>query len=81
MKVNKFTSAVEGVGSSRKKNTSAKMWLEYLSPKVHKARSYDNPFQVYTIQPPYSYHTPPMSKDRSLGAVWYNRKTNKLTSL
>ena len=71
MKVSEVTSAVEGVGSSRTKNTSAKMWLEYLSMKL---------FQVYTIKPPYSYRAPPMSKDRSLGAVWFNRKTNKLTS-
>ena len=80
MKVSEVTSAVDGGGSSRKKNTSAKTWLEYLSPKVHTSRSNVKLFQVYTIQPPYSYHAPPMYKDRSLGAVWYNRKTNKLTS-
>ena len=81
MKVNKFTSAVEGVGSSRKKNTSAKTWLEYLSSRLHTSRKNVKLFQVYTTKPPYSYRVPPMYKDRSLGAVWYNRKTNKLTPL
>ena len=81
MKVSEVTSAVEGVGSSRMKNTSAKMWLEYLSQKDLPSRKIVNLFQVYAAKPPYSYRAPPMCKDRSLGAVWFNRKTNKLTPL
>ena len=80
MKVNKVTSAVEGVGSSRKKNTSAKTRLEYLSLKDYTSRTNVTLFQVYTIQPAYSYCPPPMCKNRSLGAIWYSRKTNKITS-
>ena len=63
MKVNKVTSTVEGVGSSRKKNTSAKTWLEYLFSRVHTSRSNVKLYQVYTIQPPYSYHAPLMQKN------------------
>ena len=80
MKVDKGTSAVEGVGSSRRKNTSAKIWLEYLSLKEYTSKTKVTLFQVYTIQPAYSYCPTPMCKNRSLGAIWHSRKTNKITS-
>ena len=85
MKSPKVTSAVVGVGSSRKGNTLAQGRLKFISH-----RYLSNPYalpnqQVYTLRthqiyvntPPYQYARKPMCKDRSLGAVWYNRKTTK----
>ncbi len=30
--------------------------------------------QPYLTKPPYQYKSKPMSQDRSLGAIWYNRR-------
>ena len=79
MKLVKITSAVVGVGSSRKGNTTTKGRLEYPSLCVFRLMSSPKIFQVYITVPPYQYCIPPMSKDRSLGAVWYSCKTTKLS--
>ena len=77
MKVDKGTSAVEGVGSSRRKNTSAKTWLEYLSLKEYTSKTKVALFQVYTTQPAYSYCPTPMRKNRSLGQFGTAAKPTK----
>ena len=85
MKSPKITSAVVGVGSSRKGNTLAQGGLKFVSRRyfsnlyslpsqqVHAIQNH----QVYVNTPPYQYARKPMCKDRSLGSVWYNRKTTK----
>ena len=76
MRVSKVTSAVEGVGSSRRENTSTKGWLEYLSIHVSREVFLLNIFQVYAPLETYVYESVPMSDDRSMGAVWYKRKSS-----
>ena len=68
------TSAVVGVGSSRKGNTTVMGWLEYTSLNVKKAPS---DYQGYVSIPPYHYFDPPMKNTRSLGAVWFSRRPTK----
>ena len=69
MRVGKVTSAVEGVGSSRRENTPTKGWLESLSIHVSRTVVLQNIFQVYTPSQIYAYENVPMSEDRSMGAV------------
>ena len=76
MRVGKVTSAVEGVGSSRRENTPTKGRLESLSIHVSKTVVLHNIFQVYALLQIYLYKNVPMSKDRSMGAVWYKRKSS-----
>ena len=76
MRVGKVTSAVEGVGSSRRENTSTKGRLESLSIHVSRSVILQNIFQVYTPLETYVYESVPMSDDRSMGAVWYKRKSS-----
>ena len=68
------TSAVAGVGSSRKGNTTVKGWLKYTSSGVKEAPS---DYQVYVSIPLYHYFDLPMKNTRSLGAVWFSRKFTK----
>ena len=74
MRVGKVTSAVEGVGSSRRENTPTKGRLESLSIHVSRLVILQNIFQVYTPPETYVYKSVPMSEDRSMGAVWFKRK-------
>ena len=74
MKVGKVTSAVEGVGSSRRENTPTKGRLESLSIHVSKTVILHNIFEVYAPSQIYADENVPMSKDRSMGDVWYKRK-------
>ena len=76
MKVGKVTSAVEGVGSSRRENTPTKGRLESLSIHVSRSVILQNIFQVYTPLETYVYESVPMSDDRSMGAVWFKRKSS-----
>ena len=76
MRVSKVTSAVEGVGSSRRENTPTKGRLESLSIHVSKTVILHNIFQVYAPLQIYAYENVPMSKDQSMGAVWYKRKSS-----
>ena len=76
MRVSKVTSAVEGVGSSRRENTSTKGWLEYSSIHVSRKVFLLNIFQVYAPLETYVYESVPMSDDRSMGAVWFKRKSS-----
>ena len=76
MKVDKGTSAVEGVGSSRRENTSTKGRLVSLSFYVKGKHSLPKYFQVYVISPSYVYRSTPMPKDQSMGAIWYKRKSS-----
>ena len=68
------TSAVVGVGSSRKGNTTVMGWLEYTSLNVKKAPS---DYQGYVSIPPYHYFDLPMKNTRSLEDVWFSRKPTK----
>ena len=63
MKVGKVTSAVEGVGSSRRENTPTKGRLESLSIYVSRAVILPNIFQIYTPLETYVYESVPMSDD------------------
>ena len=76
MRVSKVTSAVEGVGSSRRENTPTKGWLESLSIHVSRTVVLQNIFQVYAPLQIYAYENVPMSEDRSMGAVWFKRKSS-----
>ena len=76
MGVGKVTSAVEGVGSSRRENTPTKGRLESLSIHVRRTVVLQNIFQVYTPLQTYAYENVPMSEDRSMGAVWFKRKSS-----
>ena len=76
MKVGKVTSAVEGVGSSRRENTPTKGRLESLSIHVSREIILQNIFQVYAPLETYVYESVPMSDDRSMGAVWFKRKSS-----
>ena len=76
MKVGKVTSAVEGVGSSRRENTATKGRLESLSIHVCRETILQNIFQAYASLETYIYESVPMSDDRSMGAVWYKRKSS-----
>ena len=64
MKVGKVTSAVEGVGSSRRENTPTKGQLESLSIYVSRAVVLLNIFQVYAPLQICAYENVPMSEDR-----------------
>ena len=63
MRVGKVTSAVEGVGSSRRENTSTKGRLEYSSIHVCREVFLQNIFQVYAPLDTYVYESVPMSDD------------------
>ena len=63
MRVSKVTSAVEGVGSSRRENTPTKGRLESLSIHVSRSVILQNIFQVYTPLETYVYESVPMSDD------------------
>ena len=76
MRVSKVTSAVEGVGSSRRENTSTKGWLEYLSIHVCREDSFRHIYQVYAPLETCVYESVPMSDDRSMGVVWFKRKSS-----
>ena len=76
MKVGKVTSAVEGVGSSRRENTPTKGRLESLSIHVSREIILQNIFQVYAPLETYVYESVSMSNDRSMGAVWFKRKSS-----
>lgn len=74
MKAKQVTSAVAGVGSSRRKNTLARGELKL--GFAHGLTQYESQriTQPYPTKPPYQYENKPMSQDRSLGAIWYNRR-------
>ena len=74
MKVQKITSAVVGVGSSRRKNTIAREELKFVVLNSLTQCEPQRATQPYPTKPPYQYESKPMSQDRSLGAIWYNRK-------
>ena len=76
MRLGKVTSAVEGVGSSRKENTSTKGWLESLLIHVRRKRILQIIFQVYVTLQTYVYKSAPMPKDQSMGAIWFKRKSS-----
>ena len=76
MRVSNATSAVEGVGSSRRENTSTKGWLEYSSIHVSREVFLQNIFQIYALLETYTYESVHMSDDRSMGAVWFKRKSS-----
>ena len=77
MKGIQVTSAVVGVGSSRKGNTTANGWLECTSIRARHVNNKPPDYQVYVIAPPYYYVNPPMKNTRSDGAVWFNRRFTK----
>ena len=70
MKSVKVTSAVAGVGSSRRENTSTKGWLESLLIHVRREDILQITFQVYVTLQTYVYKSAPMPKDRSMGTIW-----------
>ena len=74
MRVSKVTSAVEGVGSSRRENTPTKGRLESLSIHVSRTVVLQNIFQVYAPLQIYAYENVSMSKDGSMGAVLYKKE-------
>ena len=77
MRVGKVTSAVEGGGSSRRReNTPTKGRLESLSIHVSRKCILQTIFQVYAPLQTYVYENVPMSEDRSMGAVWFKRKSS-----
>ena len=76
MKQGIVTSAVEGAGSSRRGNTPTTGRLESLSIHVRRTVVLQNIFQVYTPLQTYAYEDVPMSEDRSMGAVWFKRKSS-----
>ena len=76
MRADKVTSAVEGVGSSRRENTPTKGRLEYSSIHVCREDFFRNIYQVYAPLETYVYESVPMSDDRSMGAVWLKRKSS-----
>ena len=79
MKIVIVTSAVEGVGSSHKGDTSTKGRLESLSIYVKRIQSLHGYFQIYAIIPTYIYESTPMPKDRSMGAIFFKQKSNDNT--
>ena len=78
MKSVKVTSAVAGVGSSRRGNTSTKGRLESLSIYVKRTRSLHGYFQIYAIIPTYVYKSTPMPKDQAM--VQYGSSENQVTT-
>ena len=76
MRVGKVTSAVEGVGSSCRENTPTKGRLESVSICVSRAVILLNIFQIYTPLETYVYKSVPMSDNRSMGAIWFKRKSS-----
>ena len=74
MRLGKVTSAVEGVGGSRKENTQTKGWLESLLIHVRRKCILQVIFQVYVTLQTYVYKKAPMPKYRSMGAIWFKRK-------
>ena len=76
MRVGKVTSAAEGVGSSRRENTPTKGRLESSSIHVCREVFLQNIFQVYAPLETYVYESVHMSDDRSMGAVWFKRKSS-----
>ena len=77
MKVGITTSAIEGVGSSHRENTSTKRRLESLPLYVQEKHSLPKYFQVYVISPPYVYNNTPMPMDQSMAVIWYKHKPIK----
>ena len=73
----KVTSAVAGVGSSRKGNTTVNGWLEYTSLRTTYVKKAPPDYQVYVSIPPYHYSDLPMKNTCSLGAVWFSRRFTK----
>ena len=71
------TSAVVGVGSSRKGNTIANGWLKCTSMRARYVNKEPPDYQVYVTVPPYYYFSLPMKNTRSVGAVWFNRRFTK----
>ena len=76
MKLGIVTSAVEGVGSSRRGNTPTMGRLESLSIYVRRKRILQVYFQVYVTLQTYVYKKAPMPKDCSMGAIWFKRKSS-----
>ena len=76
MRVGKVTSAVEGVGSSCRENTPTEGRLESMSFHVSTKCTLQTIFQVYAPLQTYVYENVPMSEDRSMGAVWFKRKSS-----
>ena len=74
MKVKMVTSAVAGVGSSRRKNTLVRRELNFCFAHDLTKHGSQCITQPYLTKPPYQYKSKPMSQDRSLGAIWYNRR-------
>ena len=74
MKQGIVTSAVEGIGSSRKGNTSTKGRLESLSVYVKRKQGLPAYFQIYAALHTYVYESNPMPKDQSMGAIWFKKK-------
>ena len=63
------TSAVEGVGNSRRGNTSSKGRLKSLSVHIKRKHSIPKYFQVYTISQSYIYKNAPKHIDRTTGSI------------
>ena len=76
MKQDIVTSAVEGVGSSRRGNTPTTGRLESLSIHVRRERTLQVYFQVYVPLQTYVYQKAPMPKDHSMDAIWFKRKSS-----
>ena len=76
MKQGIVTSAVEGVGSSRRDNTPTKGRLESLSIHVRRKRILQIYFQVYVNLQTYVYKSVQMPKDCSMGAIWFKRRSS-----
>ena len=74
MKVQKVTSAVVSVGSSRRQNTLAREELKFVVTHNLTQCEPQCVTQPYPTKPPYQYKSKPMNQDRSLGAIWYNRR-------
>ena len=74
MKAKMVTSAVVGVGSSRRKNTLVRRELNFCFAHDLTKHGSQCITQPYPIKLPYQYKSNPMSQDRSLGAIWYNRR-------
>ena len=74
MKAKMVTSAVVGVGSSRRKNTLAWKELKFVVTSSLTQCEPQCVTQPYPTKPPYQYESEPMNQDHSLGAIWYNRK-------
>ena len=76
MKLGTTTSAVEGVGSSRRGNTSTKERLESLSIYVKRKRVLQVYFQAYVTLQACVYKKVPMPKDRSMSPIWFKQKSS-----